>query len=378
MPPYKVLAKQGKDRYLLDAGDGDGTGRVYDATTDELLKPFDIGAILARGYWEELDESLTSGGDAAKGEWSEDDHPRNAAKSMTKDWDESKHPRAANGEFGSGGDSDVERTKEVLSKLDGLGLHLGEHENPNTASFIRAMSLDEETAERTGQIIVDAIKDATPVVMVSVPALIAVLEEGRFKTQFETGESRGLLDTNLRGRTEANLFGYPQKGLPTELRPIYGTVAFTNPAGPLRGPNSEASIRNCMDYGEVRVVLKDSVKDRTTFTVGDSLSYEGGTATPALFGEKDPEKCVAAISSHSPDFVRGMAQVATGDWPGTSPAKQAMLLTTQTYFETQIHGGVTVDDIDRIVVPKEKADNEDTQRLIEGAKARDLQVEFAE
>ena len=302
----------------------------------------------------------------------------NAAKSMTKDWDESKHPRAANGEFGSGGDSDVERTKEVLSKLDGLGLHLGEHKNPNTASFIRAMSLDEETAERTGQIIVDAMKDATPVVMVSVPALIAVLEEGRFKTQFETGESRGLLDTNLRGRTEANLFGYPQRGLPTELRPIYGTVAFTNPTGPLRGPNSEASIRNCMDYGEVRVVLKDSVKDRTTFTVGDSLTYEGGTATPALFGEKDPEKCVAAISSRSPDFVRSMAQVATGDRLGMSPAKQAMLLTTQTYFETQIHGGVTVDDIDRIVVPKEKADNEDTQRLIEGAKARGLQVEFVE
>ena len=34
----------------------------------------------------------------------------NAAKSMTKDWDESKHPRAANGEFGSGGGIDIERT----------------------------------------------------------------------------------------------------------------------------------------------------------------------------------------------------------------------------------------------------------------------------
>jgi len=235
---------------------------------------------------------------------------------------------------------------EKLAALRAIGVNLGDHVNPNSSAYVSKMNIDQQTAESAGRAVADALKDATPVVMVGPDALEGILKDGRIKSQFETGTSAGLLDAFTRWEVEKNLFGYPYDTR-WAMRPIYGTVALHNPAG---SSGDERSIKACQDYGDIRLVLKDSVKDRTTFTLGDSLTEEKGNATPALLGETNPLKCFAALSgTESPEWT---AEQIKGSASQSPEDRVASMCRGTGYVETQIHGGVTTGDIAYIVVPK--------------------------
>ena len=140
-----------------------------------------------------------------------------------------------------------------------------------------------------------------------------ILEDGRFKTQFETGSSGGFYDPMVRTDAEEEGLGIP-RDIPVAERPVYGFVAIP-------GESTATS------YGDIEFRLKDSVKDRSTITAGDSLGVFGDSAigTPVRKpGIGCLDRNVAAI------------RLRRWDWLG--------------YIEAQIQGGLRTSDIDHVIV----------------------------
>lgn len=178
-------------------------------------------------------------------------------------------------------------------------------------------------------------------VRVTTDGLGRILRDGRMKTMFETGRSGGLGGGSrgyreIRERAEDAFFGLGPDSDARE-RPIYGFVAVEGiqPAGSLNPtePN-EASVR-LANYGDVQVILKDSVRSRTTATVGDSID-EHILPTPV----DNP-----GWESFNPG-AHGFRELEI-DWRQRG---------NWIYPEAQVHGGVSVDDIEEVVFAAEPDD----------------------
>ncbi len=102
-----------------------------------------------------------------------------------------------------------------------------------------------------------------------------VLTGGRFKSQFETGSSGGLLDAVERDRVDRNVFGFDSATMPVQKRPIYGYLS-TKADGVHAGPEQ---------YGDTIVRIDPAVKDRSTYTFGDSLDATQAGRKPALMAK---------------------------------------------------------------------------------------------
>jgi hypothetical protein len=111
-------------------------------------------------------------------------------------------------------------------------------------------------------------------------------------------------------------------------------------------------------YGSIKVVLKDSVKNRATATIGDSLSRN-------IIGDK--------LLDAKPDlsnmgFYRYGAPTGNVGVPDFS------------YFEAQVTGGVTLDDVEAIYLPFTSGKNDLSTEAIEEirqavkASGRDIKI----
>lgn len=156
-------------------------------------------------------------------------------------------------------------------------------------------------------------------------ALKQILRDGRFKTQFETNTSGGMLQPAERARREEEWFGIPVDADPRE-RPIYGFLVT----------GGKGKVDN---YGDIRVIFKSEVRSRTTGMVGDSMEHIL-TGRPSPIDNPDWQ-------SFTPDAE---------DWDGVlsklerkydSPA-----FNRHEYIEAQIHGGVSVSDIAEVILTK--------------------------
>jgi hypothetical protein len=141
-----------------------------------------------------------------------------------------------------------------------------------------------------------------------------ILDEGRFKTQFETGTSGGVYDRKFRSEAEKNGLGVPPSMRGETGRPVYGL---------LDAPDS-----NTFMYGDVLWVLKDNVKNRATFTLGDSL-YE--FATGRLVGAPFSDPHDGALDRNAGRYGKSGVKIIE-------------------YIEAQIQGGVTLADVSKIVI----------------------------
>lgn len=171
--------------------------------------------------------------------------------------------------------------------------------------------------------------------------LMSVLEGG-FTTQFETGKSGGSYVPTYRAAYEAVTFGVHPATIPSR-RPIYANL---HPVG------VQSTRTNRSDqYGEVQLVVKQSVHARTTFTVQDSL---GSNRTPASVN--GPIK----VGQASPTARKDMRRQS--EHPADKPTKSANG-ESYSYAEAQIQQGLKVSDIAYVTIPKGK-------RLPAGAAAR--------
>jgi hypothetical protein len=159
-------------------------------------------------------------------------------------------------------------------------------------------------------------------------AAIAVMQDGRFKSQFETATSRGRLDEQVRSVQETAMFD-THPGMKPAQRPIYGFVSLDG-KHTTDGPGQ---------YGEVRFVLKPHVRERTTMTVGDSLSTR---ATPVpmngtITARQAHDACAIRYGhEHMSDVMQSRTMITN--------------FHSREYFEAQIHHGVSMADVAEIHV----------------------------
>jgi len=167
------------------------------------------------------------------------------------------------------------------------------------------------------------------------PANLArVLESGRMLSAFEAARSRGLNDLEARATHEAIIFGLGPDTDPT-TRPVYGYL------DPLTAPTLKDTLEDALSqYGRVRVVLKDSVRSRTTAMFGDSLDLRHA-GLPAPIDDPDWR---AFTPSNPGGLLTNLLSKMERD-PESEGARATY------YIEAQVHGGVTVHDIEEVVFP---------------------------
>ena len=149
-------------------------------------------------------------------------------------------------------------TRETLTS--GLWDKIKEHVKTKYNTHILSNPPRENT-ERLG----DIIQNSPIAVHVQVNAVDGICADGRLKTQFDTGTSGGALDPDHRRKIESALFGVPSQ-TDANMRPVYGAVhARTPKETPIwhLGP--------AKDYGDIWLELHPHVKERSTFTNGDSF-----------------------------------------------------------------------------------------------------------
>lgn len=150
---------------------------------------------------------------------------------------------------------------------------------------------------------------------VAIRAPIDVIErifaDERFMSQFESGASQGTFNPELRKKVEYEAFGVPEDIEPSK-RPIYGYWS---------GESGEHDKTSLEYYGGVAFILKDSAKERATVTFGDSLDGE-------LVGSKP-----GSVKLESMEIAEGM--ISKDNF---------------SYIEAQVHGGVSLNDVEEVVV----------------------------
>lgn len=194
-----------------------------------------------------------------------------------------------------------------------------------------------EQAVKTRATMLSNLEKSSPVVAIEQDDFLAVIKDGRFKTQYETKESNGAYKPYLRRTNEMAFMGVPQE-TPAAKRPIYGYLAV-QPTGTT--PNTSQynmdrwNINNeaVGQYGDVRVVLKDDVIGRTSYTVPDSLD---GYALARPLGEAHTQTSIAQAGLfHDLSLSHGGFQ-------------------REGYIEAQIRDGVSVKDIKEVYVLRGK------------------------
>lgn len=190
-------------------------------------------------------------------------------------------------------------------------------------------SIDEIVADVAAGIETD--DSGTISILASPDTLGLILDDGRFKNQFETGTSTALFDPAMRQTFEAGHFGVDPSASPMD-KPIYGTYNF-----------DETLSSGVGFYGGVVVDLKDTVRERATVTLGDSLNSDLVGIPMGASGLPEDRLLAAA----GPDYVREAAIVSLSNYPGFENVTDDLGSDwqMQDYYEAQIHGGVTVDDI---------------------------------
>ena len=187
----------------------------------------------------------------------------------------------------------------------------------------------ETEVERTTKLIRDIVAEESLTTRCSSETAIKILREGRFKSQFETGVSTGILDPEHRSTVECIAMGVPEDIEP-KLRPIYGVY----------GDNDMTK-----NYGSVKFILKDAVKPRTTVTACDSYMAEkrGISASPA--------------TNIQPYSIQKVQEKRTKD----------QYVKHIGYVEAQIHGGVTIGDISRVQIKSTHPAKDDVKELCQRA-----------
>lgn len=165
----------------------------------------------------------------------------------------------------------------------------------------------------------------------------ALLVDGHYKNQFETGVTSGSSSAypgGSRDKWEETIFegGYHKHSLVPAERPKYGAMnAANNPAGPAG------------QYGSCYMVLKPGIKERTTFTPKNSSGCQAGHVGTAEHFQhilKDAQNFKAIM-----DFGLGRSEYETNrSW---------------SYLEAQVHGPIDfAKDVAAIVVDKKFAGTE--------------------
>lgn len=174
-------------------------------------------------------------------------------------------------------------------------------------------------------------------VYVSMPhgALRDVLIDGRMKNLHEL-EGSDLERATLKTTVTSEKYTAEHKGY---LGEVLG-VPENTPTGdlPIYGWGHRSSPEATVVFGDATLRLKDSVVERTSWTIGDSMMDE---VPPIMSGDIDnaTDEMLLAASGWNAGLALQETETTQGDF------RWAV-----NYVEAQVHGGVTLDDIAAVVV----------------------------
>lgn len=180
--------------------------------------------------------------------------------------------------------------------------------------------------------------------------LPGLLESGSYLTVFDEGSIGSITGmeggvTPGRAIKEKWMFGIGDE-VPAGLRPIYGFMwDKDDPGGSvIGGAVSLADPRSGLSmYGNASMVLKEAVKARTTYVFGDSVGV-GRDAIPQLVTQ--PSNLAHGFRYFfKPEWSKptdGMGVARSWGFEDDS---------AYPYIEIQVHGGITLSDIDTIYLP---------------------------
>lgn len=166
-------------------------------------------------------------------------------------------------------------------------------------------------------------------------------------SKLTSSNRKGYLE--IRQKTENDLFGLSD----SDRRPVYGLI--DNPARIKSG-----SLYAAGNYGAAQVILKPSIKSRTSYTIGDSLDdkHYGGKAGAV----NDPSDHSSVISNAYYRSEADAAKNPSSTIAGESKNQFKVIVRSDggtrektqvpNYIEAQIHGGVQPSDIQEVRVPR--------------------------
>ena len=166
------------------------------------------------------------------------------------------------------------------------------------------------------------------VIRVKEAAMENILKDGEFKNQYTTLTSGGTYNPDWRKVVENNLFNIPINAV-SRNRPIYGYISNKFVENGSRGFELQK-------YGDIKVVLKDSIKDRCYISMGDSMNNSARIIPSKL---EDMQRY-----SIRPE------ELAFNKWNNLGEFRG--------YPEIQIFGGVKLKDIKHIELPKALKDSD--------------------
>lgn len=159
----------------------------------------------------------------------------------------------------------------------------------------------------------------------------------RFKNQLETQTSGGVLNPSVRRRVSNYLFGTDMEADPKAYE-VYGYLGAKDFAKDI-----EVSPR-VNQYGYFSIEFKDkTVKDRTTFTIGDSLdtAFAGNSSVPSRVSSPT----IAALPSYEMEVVDRYASYDIKELPEMADLDEFFYDFEGAYVELQFHGGIDATDI---------------------------------
>ena len=160
-------------------------------------------------------------------------------------------------------------------------------------------------------------------------SLNKIIGDGRMKTQFEIVSSGGAYDPELRNWMEERVVGVSE--VAPRNRPVYGYLTSQED-----GEFSNSALRQ---YGSMAIKLKPKTRSFTTFTAGDSLD-----SNVALAGSRRIENLnIHASPVDAPKWYSAFPHHASRLYEGKPIADVV------SFMEAQVHGGVTLEDIEEIV-----------------------------
>lgn len=207
--------------------------------------------------------------------------------------------------------------------------------------------------------------------------LFDILENDRCKTQFETNTSSGALNPELRKQATQQLFGTNISKLSKTDFEKYGYLGNKDPLFELTSGESRGEyngrINRMSQYGDWRIDFKKSaVKNRTTYTLDDSLGpalrrrvVAGKVSAPNLVGLVEPEHAKRSIEY----VLQNDKQVYINN-----PSQFVRDTDGGLYFELLYHGELTTKNIANLYVLDETVfrDTQSAKMIIAKAKERGI------
>jgi hypothetical protein len=143
-----------------------------------------------------------------------------------------------------------------------------------------------------------------------------------------------------RKQIEKNVLGIPDS-VPGNMRPVYGFVVS----------GEDAPTGGFGDFGAYKMVLKQDVNKRATWTDGDSgLSGKDSPIIPTQMSKPGVES-IAWSGADQWGFEAGVPKGSQQYITDHLTGKNVSHFGTDSYLEAQVYGGVSLKDVDKVLGP---------------------------